>query len=213
MSADTRGTRTRAGNNMSRSRAGILAGAGQCILQFGTRKSTMGDIARVGGVAKATVYNHFRDKRELYAALVEAEVDALIERFAAAYAASDEDPLVAGLSAAAIGVTDHSVLRYVADNEPVVLGTMTRLGAGAGWLRARSYAAGLLGAAQPSNAGDLAVRWVISHAAWPASHEHITSSAVAVAFAVRALAEGDLSAHPSDTGDDTVAGLPVGDES
>jgi len=183
---------------MSRSRAGILAGARQCILQYGTRKSTMGDIARVGGVAKATLYNHFRDKRELYAALVDAEVDALISRCASAYAAAQGDPLVAGLSEAAIGVTEHSVLRYVAANEPLVLGTMSQPGAGAGWQRARAYAAELLGAEQPCAAGDLAVRWVASHAAWPASPEEIGRCAVAVAEAVRVLAAAEVS--PGATG-------------
>ena len=187
---------------MSRSRAGILDGARQCILQYGTRKSTMGDIARVGGVAKATLYNHFRDKGELYAALVDAEVEVLIGRCASAYAAAPGDPLVAGLSAAALGVTEHSVLRYIAQNEPLVLGTMSQLGAGAGWQRARAYAAELLGADRPSGASDLAVRWVISHAAWPAGEDEISGCAVAIAEAVRMLADAPVLADPTDLPDE-----------
>lgn len=184
---------------MSRSRAGILAGASECVLKFGTRKSTMGDIARVGGVAKATLYNHFRDKRELYAALVAAEVDVLIARCASAYAAAAGDPLAAGLAAAASGVAEHPVLRRMAEAEPAVLGAVLRFGDSAPWHRSRCYAAGLLGAPAPSAAGDLAVRWVVSHGAWPASPAEIAAGALAVAAAARALADTAAAATSAPT--------------
>ena len=192
---------------MSRSRAGILAGASECILKFGTHKTTMGDIARVGGVAKATLYNHFRDKRELYAALVVDEVDGIIARCAAAYAVSAGDPLVDGLAAAAAGVANHPVLRCIAETEPAVLGALVRASDAPPWQRARRYAAGLLGAAAPSAAGDLALRWVASQAPWPATTGEIRSAAVAVAAAMRAVAAGDPG-DPGDPGDAGRAGAP-----
>jgi AcrR family transcriptional regulator len=168
--------------------AGILAGASESILKFGTRKSTMGDIARIGGVAKATLYNHFRDKTELYAALVASEVDALIDRCASAYAASVDDPLPDAIAVAALAVAEHPVLRRLVETEPAVLGTLCRFGDSAAWARARGYAAGLAGLGQPSAAGDLGIRWVLSHAGWPASREQIVAEAPAVAAAMRAVA-------------------------
>src|SRR3954447_25997802 len=75
-------SRTRSGNGMTRSRACILSGAAKCIAKYGTRKTTMGDIAREGGTAKATVYNHFRTKRHVYAALLADEVDDLLSQLA-----------------------------------------------------------------------------------------------------------------------------------
>lgn len=192
---------------MSRSRSGILAGANQSILKFGTRKTTMGDIARIGGVAKATVYNHFRDKPELYAALVAAEVDAIIAECDAAYGASSADPLADCLAAAARAVASHPVLRRVAETEPAVLGVLTRFGAGAGWQPARVYAAGLLGAKEPSAAGDLGVRWVVSHATWPATD--VAAAAATMAAAMRALAEAD--AVSAAAGPDFIAPPAAGD--
>lgn len=184
-----RGTRTRAGNNMSRSRVGILAGASECIIRFGTRKTTMGDIARVGGVAKATLYNHFRDKSELYAALVAGEVESVISRCDAAYAGSSGDPLASALSVAATTLSEHPVLRRIAETEPVVLGSVLRTGDQGPWLRARTYASGLLGSPEPSPAGDLMVRWVASHAGWPAAEEAIADAAAGIASAARALVD------------------------
>ncbi|MEO6713406.1 MAG: TetR/AcrR family transcriptional regulator [Mycobacteriales bacterium] len=174
---------------MSRSRAGILSGASASILKFGTRKTTMGDIARVGGVAKATLYNHFRDKRELYAALVDAEVDALIVRVAAAYTSGvSSDPVTNALTAAALGVAGHPLLRHIAGHEPVVLGSVICFGDRPAWLKARRQAAGLFGSTEPSAAGDLALRWVVSHAGWPAVEADVAAAAAVVAAAGRVLA-------------------------
>ena len=60
-------------------RAGILSGAASCVARYGTRKTTMGDIAREGGVAKATLYNHFRTKDDVLAALLASQVDELVD--------------------------------------------------------------------------------------------------------------------------------------
>lgn len=174
---------------MSRSRAGILSGASQSILRFGTRKTTMGDIARIGGVAKATLYNHFRDKTELYAALVESEVDELIATCGAAYTAGGDDPLADALAAGASRVSEHAVLRRLVQSEPAVLGVLVQLGEGQGWQRARAYAATLVGdGASSSPAGDFALRWVLSHAGWPADAGVTRMAAACVATAARAMA-------------------------
>jgi AcrR family transcriptional regulator len=106
---DRSGTRSRAGNNMSRSRAGILSGAAACLERYGPRKTTMADISREGGIAKATLYNHFRDKSEVYAALLEREVDEVLARVRDAMAKAVADaghdrgsaPLAAALATAA----------------------------------------------------------------------------------------------------------------
>ena len=68
------GTRSRAGNAMARTRAGLLDGARRAVAAQGCRQTTMNDIAACSGVAKATLYNHFRTKDDVWSALVEAEV-------------------------------------------------------------------------------------------------------------------------------------------
>src|SRR5947209_6872486 len=72
-----RGTRTRAGNAMSRTRTALLGGAARAVEVSGT-KITMAQVAAAGGVAKATLYNHFRTRGAVLAALVEHEVDTVI---------------------------------------------------------------------------------------------------------------------------------------
>ena len=62
---------------MGRTRDAALAGAVRSVAKYGARKSTMGDIAMLAGIAKATLYNHFRTKPEVYAATVAAHLAVL----------------------------------------------------------------------------------------------------------------------------------------
>src|SRR4051794_27219598 len=71
------GAHTRAGNAMGRTRAGLLAGAARAFAEHGLRRSTMQSIAAAAGVAKATLYNHFRTKDEVASALLAAELERL----------------------------------------------------------------------------------------------------------------------------------------
>src|ERR1700742_2273852 len=71
------GTRARAGNSMSRTRTALLAGAARAVGTSGTR-ITMAQVATQGGVAKATLYNHFRTRDAVLQALLEDSVGALI---------------------------------------------------------------------------------------------------------------------------------------
>jgi AcrR family transcriptional regulator len=176
--ADRLGTRTRAGNNMSRARAGILSGAAQSIVRFGTRKTTMADIARAGGVAKATLYNHFRDKQEVYAALLAAEVAEILARMANAHEKASAEagtaagpvPLAAALTTAATALSNHAVLRRLAESEPATLAPLLRPSDGATWERVRGYADELVRAAvpdaDPPPDAEVALRWVLSHVTW-----------------------------------------------
>jgi AcrR family transcriptional regulator len=206
--ADRRGMRTRAGNNMSKARAGILSGAARSIERFGTRKTTMADIARAGGVAKATLYNHFRDKDEVYAALLETEVDEVLARVAETQVkvsaevgtAAGAEPLAAALAAAAAAVSAHPVLRRLAETEPAVLATLLRPGDGPVWGRVLARADELVRGAGTEAAldSDTALRWVLSHVSWPATGDPID--------AARRLAAGLTSPGrkaPSSTARDT----------
>ena len=114
------GTRTRSGNAMHRTRAAILEAAASCVQRQGVRRTTMGDVATEGGVAKATLYNHFRTKDDVATALIAFELDRL-----AALAA--ELPLTVAVPALAEEVGAHPVLRRLAETEPEVLVQMMAL--------------------------------------------------------------------------------------
>ena len=55
----------------------ILAGAREVFRETGFERTTVDQIAARAGVSKATVYNHFHDKKALYVAYLSEEVDAL----------------------------------------------------------------------------------------------------------------------------------------
>ncbi len=55
----------------------ILRAALEVFLDVGFERATTDGIASRAGVSKATLYNHFDDKRSLFAACVKAEADAL----------------------------------------------------------------------------------------------------------------------------------------
>src|SRR6478735_3257424 len=75
------GTRSRAGNAMNRTRAALLDGARRAVEVSGT-KITMAQIAAAAGVAKATLYNHFRTREAVLDALLLDEVARLVDRAA-----------------------------------------------------------------------------------------------------------------------------------
>ena len=182
------GGRTRAGNGMGRARAGILSGAAICIGRFGTRKTTMGDIAKAGGVAKATLYNHFRTKSDVYAALAAAEVDALLERVTAVGVPAGSVAGVTGaLTTAAAGLSEHPLLRALAASEPDLVASLTVPGTGPTWDCARAAVTQQVTLAQAAGAlhprhdarevVSTVLRWVLSHALWPAPGEACAAAA------------------------------------
>ncbi|MGY1692926.1 TetR family transcriptional regulator [Geodermatophilus sp. SYSU D01105] len=108
------GSHTRGGNAMGRTRAGLLEGAARAFAERGLRRSTMQSVAAAAGVAKATLYNHFRTKDEVARALLAAELDRL-----GALAAGR--PAATALAELADEVAGHPVLQCLARDEPEVL--------------------------------------------------------------------------------------------
>jgi AcrR family transcriptional regulator len=115
------GSHTRAGNAMNRTRAGLLSGAALAFAEHGLRRSTMQSIAAAAGVAKATLYNHFRTKDEVAAALLAVELD----RLAALAANLPREQALASLSDE-LGA--HPVLRRLAATEPEALIALLAVG-------------------------------------------------------------------------------------
>jgi AcrR family transcriptional regulator len=112
----------RPGVAMSRTRRGLLTGARTAFAERGLKKTTMQHVAAAAGVAKATLYNHFRTKDDVAQALIAFELDRL-----AALAA--ELPLTVAVPALAEEVGAHPVLRRLAETEPEVLVQMMALDA------------------------------------------------------------------------------------
>src|SRR5581483_10636450 len=125
----TRGTRARAGNAMNRTRAAILDGARRAVEVSGT-KITMAQVAAAAGVAKATLYNHFRTREAVLDALLLDEVQVLIDRAAGL-------PLADALAKVAAAISDNPLLRTLARIEPGTVAALGRIDRTAlGWQRA-----------------------------------------------------------------------------
>jgi len=67
----------------------ILAAAGRVFGQYGLRKTTIGDVVREAGVARATLYKHFATKEDLFRAVVEKEMREVLEEDRRAVAAAE----------------------------------------------------------------------------------------------------------------------------
>jgi AcrR family transcriptional regulator len=181
------GTRSRSGNAMGRTRSALLAATGDCVARYGIRKTTMVDVASKSGVAKATLYNHFRTKDDVLAAFVEQQVADLVGASVATAAASG---LLTALTQVAEALAVSAPLRKAAESEQSLLATLATPGAARGWQIARDGVAAILTAGRaPSTPADveLVLRWCASQLLWP-----LTDPAAAAAVLVRGLGEAPL---------------------
>ncbi|MBV9593251.1 MAG: TetR/AcrR family transcriptional regulator [Actinobacteria bacterium] len=113
------GTRSRAGNAMSRTRDALMAGAARAVEANGT-KISMSQVAACAGVAKATLYNHFRTRDAVLGALLDHEV----ERFVAEFAGQSPEEALTG---AAVAIAQHPLVRALARVEPATLSAVARV--------------------------------------------------------------------------------------
>ena len=174
------GTRARAGNAMGRTRGGILEATGRAVEEYGVRRTTMGDVAGVAGIAKGTLYNHFRTKSDLLTAAVAAAVEALAEDCVALAAGRGEEGLAKALEHAAQTLGAHPVLVRVATEEPAELVRLLLPGHGGAWPQARGAVARVIAAAANSSVPDggadgtrtavgteMALRWLVTFTGAP----------------------------------------------
>ncbi len=175
----SRSPRSRAGNAMGRTRAAALDGARRVLAEHGVRKATMGDIAVRGGLAKATLYNHFRTKDEVVAALVADDLAELADdcRDLA------RDDLAVALTRAADAVAGHAVLVALRTVEPTALLAVAVPGEGTSWDAVRVRTAEVLDAADRASGAehvDLVLRWLAGHAVEPGTQTSRAAQAKAL---------------------------------
>jgi AcrR family transcriptional regulator len=136
---------------MGRTRLGLLAGAARAFAEHGLRRSTMQSVAAAAGVAKATLYNHFRTKDDVARALLARELD----RLTALASGLTTDQALATLSDE-LGM--HPVLRRLAETEPEVLTSVLAVGSER-WAELTGRLGVALGVDDDS--AELAARWLL----------------------------------------------------
>jgi AcrR family transcriptional regulator len=168
---------------MARTRLAVLDGAGKALATRGVRATTMNDVAALGGIAKATLYNHMRTKDDVWRALAVAEVERLVADCHALGSTLDQ-----ALALAADRIAEHAGLRRIVTDEPGYLAALVvptpELPV---WATAREGVAQLLVAAgRPANdtSIDLVLRWLLSHVGDPGTAAGRRAGAVILAAAV-----------------------------
>jgi len=161
---------------MARTRAVVLQAAARVVAERGTRRASMSDVAAAAGVAKGTLYNHFRTKDDVWAALLESELDALVAECRGL-------PLEFALSHAAQRISAHPALRRIAADEPTVLTVLAAPNPDSRcWRVATAAVADALTAAGRDPAGtDLVLRWLASHLLAPDAGSAGTTAALLAA--------------------------------
>jgi AcrR family transcriptional regulator len=144
---------------MARTRAAVLDGAARAVEKHGARKATMADIASLAGIAKGTLYNHFRAKEAVYAAAL----DAGIRSLAAECVSAAHDNLGEALALAADRLGTNPAIRRTAPDEPSVLASLVTPTDMPLWGLARNSVRDVLvaaGVATSASSIDLVVRWL-----------------------------------------------------
>ncbi len=109
--------------DLSPKAAQVLDAALVCIGRVGLTKTTLDDVAREAGCARATVYRCFANKQQLLVALVAREAQSLGSTVVVASAASDTlgDAITAVVTTAVDFLANHPALTFVCAHEPDVL--------------------------------------------------------------------------------------------
>jgi AcrR family transcriptional regulator len=118
--------------------------------KYGVRRATMGDVASVAGIAKGTLYNHFRTKADLLTAAVCAGIEALADDCVRLADGRGADGLADALRLAAETLSAHPALVRVAAEEPAELVRLLLPSYDGGWPVARAAISRVLLAADPS---------------------------------------------------------------
>ena len=169
----------------SGARAGILVGARATINQSGIRRMTMSGVAEHGGVAKATVYNHFRSRGELLDGLLADELRLL--NLAADQAGDD---VGAQLAAAATLISTNPLLAAMRHHEPEMLASLAGFTGGeldGRWLVVVDSVRERLtrsGCRDDNPAVNVVLRWLISVAVAPTGDLELREEALLMAAAV-----------------------------
>ncbi len=101
----------------------VLDATARCVARVGLAKTTLDDVAREAGCARATVYRYFANKQHLLAALVARDARELGAVLTAHARAADSlgDAIVSVIVEGTRALQAHATLVFVAAHEPELL--------------------------------------------------------------------------------------------
>ena len=144
----------------------MLDGAARAVEKHGARRTTMADIANLAGIAKGTLYNHFRAKEAVFAAAIDFGLRSLTDE---CVTVANED-LADALALAAERIGTHPALCRLAADEPAAIAALSAIDDGETWAAARASVKAVLDAggrdASPATV-EVVLRWLVSFVGAP----------------------------------------------
>jgi AcrR family transcriptional regulator len=163
---------------MERARAAAIAGAIDVLAKRGAKALTMADVADAGGLARATLYNHVRDKQSLFHLVLGHEAREVANLF------TSESTLPKALTRASQFIAEHPALVGVRANDPLSLAPLAVPTSGEGWTAIRELTRQALvargGKGTPAQV-DVLLRWLTSFIVEPSDDASRSSQASALA--------------------------------
>jgi AcrR family transcriptional regulator len=177
----------------------VLDGALACVARVGLGKTTLDDVAREAGCARATVYRCFPGKQALFLALLQREIAALGGRVveAAAPAADLTDAIVAVILVGADTFSSHSALGFMLEHEPEIVTPQLSFERGSAVLRAAAALAApaftrFVDAERAERLGEWVARLTLSYLLNPSEQMQLDDAAQVRALVVDYVLPGVL---------------------
>jgi len=162
----------------------ILDGALACVARVGVAKTTLDDVAREAGCARATVYRSFPGRQALFGAMVEREVTRLADQLleSAADADSLADAVVAVIRTGARTFHTHPALAFVLAHEPEIVAPQLSFEQGSALLHVASQLVGpaftrFFSDSDAERLGEWMTRLTLSYLCNPSEHVDLDDAA------------------------------------
>lgn len=160
-----------------KTRNALVTTALSLISEKGLSQTNMIEIADRARVSRASLYNHFRDKNEVFLAVVEMEVERIIQL-------SLREPEIADrLTIVSRELSNHKALAMAVEKDSGTIATLLAKHDGALWSRIYQ---GLASVVSSDSAGTaLVLRWLIGQIFIPLTPEHSQLQSERIAAAIR----------------------------
>lgn len=160
-----------------KTRNALVSTALALISEKGLAQTNMIEIADRARVSRASLYNHFRDKNEVFIAVVELELERIIQL------ALREREVAARLAIVSREISSHPALATALAKDSATIGSLLARHDGEIWSKIYQ---GLASVVASDSAGTaLTLRWLIGQIFIPLTPEHSDSQSKRIAEAIR----------------------------
>ena len=146
------------------------------IAEKGLSQTNMIEIADRARVSRASLYNHFRDKNEVFLAVVELEIERIFAL------AMREREVSARLQIISKEISTHKALATALAKDPATIATLLERHDGEIWSKIYQSLAGATSSDSMGTA--LVLRWIIGQVFIPLSAEHSVAQAARISRAI-----------------------------